>query len=104
MNQLLTKIYRHQFLTPALCEQMLAILKQNEDTATIPRNLPPGTVVAHKTGELTYVRADVGIVYAKSERRTEPFVLSVFVQGIPTPDAERAIGRIARLCFDWYNR
>ncbi len=104
MNALLIKIYRHELLTPALCEQMLGILKRNEDTLTIPHDLPPGTVVAHKTGELTYVRADVGIVYAKSARRTEPFVLSVLVQGIPTPDAERIIARLARLCFDWYSQ
>lgn len=104
MNALLTKIYRHDILTPALCEQMLDILKRNEDTLTIPRDLPPGTVVAHKTGELTYVRADVGIVYANSARRTEPFVLSMLVQGIPTSEAERVIGRLARLCFDWFNK
>lgn len=99
MNALLTKIYRHQLLTPALCEQMLDIMKQNEDTLTIPRNLPPGTVVAHKTGELTYVRADVGIVYAR-----HPFVLSVLVQGIPTAEAEPIIGQLARLCFDAFNQ
>ena len=104
MNLLLTRIYRHTILTPALCEQMLGILKRNEDTLTIPHDLPPGTVVAHKTGELTYVRADVGIVYAKSEHRAEPFVLSVLVQGIPTPDAERVIARLARLCFDRYSQ
>lgn len=99
MNALLVKIYRHELLTPALCEQMLGILKRNEDTLTIPRDLPPGTIVAHKTGELPYVRADVGIVYAK-----QPFVLSVLVQGVPLPDAERVIARIARLCFDRFNQ
>lgn len=89
MNSLLTKIYHHEVVTPALCDQMLDILKRNEDTLTIPRDLPPGTVVAHKTGELPYVRADVGIVYAKSERQTRPFALSILVQGVPAADAER---------------
>ncbi len=104
MNQLLKKIYYHQLATPALCDQMLDILKRNEDTLTIRRELPPGTVVAHKTGELTYVRGDVGIVYARSKRRTVPFVLSVLVQGVTTPEAERIIGRLARLCFDAFTR
>lgn len=104
MNSLLKKIYYREILTPALCNQILDLLKRSEDTLTIPRDLPPGTVVAHKTGVLAYVRADVGIIYAKSERRIMPFVLSVLVQGVPTPDAERIIGRLARLCYDAFSR
>ena len=102
MNALLTKVYRHEVATPALCEQMLTILKQNEDTLTIPRLLPKNTVVAHKTGTLAYVRGDAGIVYARP-----PFVLSVFVEGVPTAaaaEAERIIGEIALLCYNYFAR
>jgi len=95
MNTLLTGIYRRQLGTPALCEQMLDILRRNEDTLTIPRLLPPTVAVAHKTGELAYVRSDAGIVYAP-----RPFVLTVAVRGLPTPQAERVIGELARLCYD----
>ena len=108
MNALLHKIYRNEVATPALCEQMLTILKQTrdagprsgvpEDTLTIPRLLPKGTVVAHKTGTLTYVRGDAGIVYA-----TKPFLLSVFVEGVPTPEAERIIGEIALICYIYFS-
>lgn len=100
MNQLLTRIYRHDCLTPALCEQMLANLKQNEDTLTIPRLLPRSEtgksyVVAHKTGVLTYVRGDVGIIYADS-----PFVLSVLVENAGSAAAgERIIADLALLSF-----
>lgn len=99
MNVLLKKIYRHEVATPALCEQMLDILKQTEDTATIPRLLPPGTVVAHKTGILNYVRGDVGIVYAKN-----PFLLSVFVEGTTTPEAEKIIGEVASTCYHFFSK
>ncbi|MBC8156328.1 MAG: serine hydrolase [Bacteroidetes bacterium] len=99
MNDLLKKMYYREIVTPALCDQILDLLKRNEDTLTIPRDLPPGTIVAHKTGELPYVRADAGIIYAR-----KPFVLSVLVEGLPTPDAERIIGRLARLCFDYFQR
>jgi beta-lactamase class A len=98
MNKLLKNIYRHEVTTPALCEQMIGILKQNEDTLTIPRLLPKGTVVAHKTGELTYVRGDAGIVYSK-----RPFTLSVFVEGVQTPEAERIIGEIALICYTYFS-
>lgn len=95
MNRLLSQLYRHQLATPALCEQMLDILKQNEDTLTIPRLLPKPTVVAHKTGTLAYVRGDAGIIYAR-----QPFLLTVLVQGAPTSDAERIIAELALLCYN----
>lgn len=98
MNTLLAKIYRHQVATPALCEQMLDLLKQCDDTLPIPQLLPKGTVVAHKTGTLAYVRGDAGIVYAK-----QPFVLTVFVEGVLTPDAERVIAELALTAWRFFN-
>lgn len=98
MNSLLTKIYQNKVATPALCSQMLTILKQNQDTLTIPRLLPKGIVVAHKTGELPYVRGDAGIVYTK-----DPFLLSVFVEDVPTREAERIIGEIALICYTYFS-
>ena len=104
MNQLLTKLYRHELLTPTLCERMLDILKQNEDTLTIPKLLPrlaPGKpiVVAHKTGTLSYVRGDVGIVYAR-----RPFVLSVLVENAGTEAAgEQIIAELALIACQTLN-
>jgi len=95
MNRLLGRIYRHEVATPALCAQMLDILKRNEDTLTIPSGLPKTVVVAHKTGTLAYVRGDAGIVYGP-----RPFVLSVFVEGLPTAEAERVIGELTRICWE----
>lgn len=114
MNVLLEKIYQNEVATPALCSQMLTLLKQTrdagpEDALTIPRLLPKGTVVAHKTGTLTYVRGDAGIVYRGARpdgplrpvRRSDtvPFLLSVFVEGVATAEAEQIIGEIALICY-----
>jgi beta-lactamase class A len=97
MNVLLQKIYRQEIATPALCGQMIEILKGNRDQKTFRRLLPPSAIIAHKTGELTYVRGDVGIFYV-----ARPFLLSVFVQGTTTPEAERIIGEIAQLCYNHF--
>ncbi len=104
MNTLLTAIYRQNVATPALCIQMLDILKQNTDTLTIPRLIPKtgsaGPVaIAHKTGTLAYVRGDAGIVYAR-----RPFVLSVLVRGTTTEKAELIIGELALHCFTHFDR
>lgn len=99
LNTLLKKIAASEVASPVLCGQMIGMLKQNEDTLTIPRLLPKTVAVAHKTGTLTYIRGDAGIVYAR-----RPFVLSVLVQGIATKEAERIIGEIALVCYQYFDR
>ena len=99
MNALLEKIYRQQVATPDLCNQMIGLLKQSDDTLTIPRLLPKTVAVAHKTGVLSYVRGDAAIVFAR-----QPFLLSVFVEGVPTPEAEQIISELALVCYTYFSR
>ncbi|GAA4449875.1 hypothetical protein GCM10023189_09650 [Nibrella saemangeumensis] len=99
LNTLLKKMAGYELSTPALCREMITMLKQNDDTLTIPRLLPKSVAVAHKTGKLTYVRGDAGIVYAR-----RPFVLSVLVQGTSTEEAERIIGEIALICYQFFEQ
>ncbi len=63
MVRLLTMIERHRILTPAACEQMLGILRAQQDNEAFPRETAdfPGVTWAHKTGALDAVRNDVGI-------------------------------------------
>ncbi|GAB3897859.1 serine hydrolase [Larkinella knui] len=97
MNVLLKKIYRNEVATPELCAQMIDILKRNSDQTTFRLFLPKTAVIAHKTGELAYVRGDAGIFYV-----AKPFLLSVFVQGTTTPEAEKIIGEIAQICYNQF--
>jgi beta-lactamase class A len=56
---------------------MRAILERQQFHDRIPAGLPPGTVVAHKTGEITRIQHDAAIVYAP-----RPFVLVILVRGL----------------------
>jgi len=97
INELLRKIYQNQVATPPLCELMMQFLEANEDLTTLPRLLPSGTKIAHKTGTLHYIRGDAGIVLG-----TNPFIISVFVQGSTTAEAERIIGDIGAICYQQF--
>jgi beta-lactamase class A len=66
--------------------QMQAILERQTFNDGIPAGLPPGTRVAHKTGEITRVRHDAGIVFAP-----RPFVLVVLTRGIADPKQSAAL-------------
>jgi beta-lactamase class A len=57
--------------------QMVEILARQKFNEAIPAGVPPGMRVAHKTGELTKVHHDAGIVYAP-----RPFVLVILVRGL----------------------
>jgi beta-lactamase class A len=66
--------------SPAATQEMLAILLAQEFNEKIPAGLPPGTRVAHKTGEITAVSHDAAIIYPNARK---PYVLVVLTRGIP---------------------
>jgi beta-lactamase class A len=69
---------------------MLAILEAQEFNDEIPAGLPPGTRVAHKTGQITAVLHDAAVVFPAA---AEPFVLVVLTAGIPDEKIARALIR-----------
>jgi beta-lactamase class A len=76
-------------------KQMLEILERQKFNEGIPAGVPAGTVVAHKTGELTKLHHDAGIVYAK-----RPFVVVVLVKGMEDFKASGAL--IADITHELY--
>ena len=69
---------------------MLDILLAQEFNEKIPAGLPPGIRVAHKTGEITAVSHDGGIVYPPGRA---PYVLVVLTRGVR--DGRASAGLIA---------
>lgn len=108
MVTLLTKIYTHAILDSAACQQMIRILSQQFYNDMIPRLLPfertPELHVAHKTGSVTAVRSDVGLVLSP---RVD-FAMAIFCDQIQDRrDSEEnsgviAAGRAARLVWNHF--
>jgi beta-lactamase class A len=76
-------------------EAMIAILERQTFNDRIPAGLPPGTVVAHKTGEITKIQHDAAIVFAP-----RPFVLVVLVRGLE--DAKKSAAMTAQIARTLY--
>jgi beta-lactamase class A len=68
------------------CREMMEILKRQTFNEAIPAGLPPRTVVAHKTGEITGIHHDAAIVMAP-----RPFVLVILVKAINERDKSSAL-------------
>lgn len=71
------KLGTGQVVSSEASAEMVEILKRQKFNTGIPAGVPPGTIVAHKTGSITRIRHDGGIVYAP-----KPYVLVVLVRGI----------------------
>jgi beta-lactamase class A len=74
--------------SPASTKAMRSILLAQELNQQIPAGLPPGTPVAHKTGQISGVLHDAAIVYPSGH---PPYVLVVLTSGIPDEKEARAL-------------
>jgi beta-lactamase class A len=108
--QLLARAFRGEVLSKTSTARLIEILKS---TTTFPTRLkgllPPGTIVAHKTGSTRAVRGltaatnDSGVIFLPNGDR---LAVSVYVKASTRADAARdsIIARIARAAFDNYTR
>jgi beta-lactamase class A len=63
--ELLVRLYRGQVVSDSASKTMVGMMRNNFDYAEIPRYMPAGVSVAHKTGALNASRHDCGIVFSK---------------------------------------
>lgn len=95
---LLAAVARGTAASPAGTAEILRILSAQEINDRIPAGLPPGTRVAHKTGEITGIAHDAALVYPPDGR---PYVLVVLTRGYADEArAARAIADVSRLAWD----
>jgi len=93
---LLSKIAAGDAVSPAASRAMVEILSRQRFNDGIPALLPAGTRVAHKTGNITKIHHDAGIVYGP-----RPFVIVILVRGIEDQKVSaRLIADIARIAYD----
>jgi beta-lactamase class A len=96
MNILLSRLYAKDCIDPASDQTMLAILLRQTDKCKLPLLLPPGTVIAHKTGELDGIEHDSGIIYGKT-----PYILTIMTENLPDEEQGRqTIAELSRIVYD----
>ncbi|ODU56284.1 MAG: hypothetical protein ABT01_04220 [Clostridium sp. SCN 57-10] len=69
--------YEGTLVSPTVSAEMLRIMKLCQTNSRIPKHLPRGTEVAHKTGTIDRVANDMGIVYTPKG----DYVLTLFYNG-----------------------
>ena len=97
LGVLLWAVAQEEAASPEACREMISVLERQRFNDGIPALLPRGTRVAHKTGDITGINHDAGIVYP---RRGRPYVLVVLTRGLEDPKASsRLIADLSLLVY-----
>jgi beta-lactamase class A len=84
--QVLRLIEEKKAISAEACDRMLDILHEQEFRSGIPAGVPDDARVANKTGEISTVAHDTGLVYPRGR---EPYALAILTQW----NASRSSGR-----------
>lgn len=79
------------------CDEMLKIMLDQQYRSGIPAGLPKAARVAHKTGNISTVHHDAGIVYLEGRK---PYVLVILTQFTPEQGRGTAVADVSRDIFN----
>jgi beta-lactamase class A len=83
-------------------DEMINILLNQQHNEIIPAELPKGVKVAHKTGSITGVHHDSGIVFLPDGRK---YVLVLLSKDLQDENAAvKAMAQVSRIIYDFVNR
>ncbi len=95
------ELVQGDLLSQQSVDEIISILKDQKYNDMFPVHLPEGTPVAHKTGWITNVHHDSGIIYLPDG---DAFVLVFLSKEAPDREAVLAASAdIAKYCYDFLN-
>lgn len=96
------KLAHGKSVSQTASKEMVEILKAQKFNEMIPAKLPEGVEVAHKTGWITGVNHDVGIVFLPNGKK---YVIVLLSKNAPDRDQVlSAFSEISRMIYDFVNR
>ncbi len=97
--RIMEMLFRGKFLDPAVCDEILAILKKPKLTNIIS-GLPAGVTVASKPGGISGVCTEWAVVLLKNR----PYVVTIMEAYGVAPDAPTAIKEISGVLYEYFDR
>lgn len=91
------QLYKGEVVSARVSEQIIEFLSLNQLDNRIPAKLPEDVKVVHKTGELSRIRHDAGIVYLEDR----PYILVIMSKELE--DEDEGVENMAKLSKDIYD-
>ncbi len=95
---LLEKLYKGELANPENTQKMLELLKRQKLNDGLPKYLPEGTQVGHKTGDIGWFKHDVGIVFQSSG----DYIIVVLSESNSPSGAQEKIAEISKAVFEFF--
>jgi len=94
----LLAVFRGEFLSETTRDQAIQILLKQRFTSMIPAGLPSHATVAHKTGEISTVCHDAGIVYLPER---QPYIVAILTEVEPEAEGRReTVAKISQAVYE----
>jgi beta-lactamase class A len=100
LGNLLVKIAHGKLISLRSRDRLLEIMRNIVKDTLLPQGLEPGAVIAHKTGDIESVLADVGMIDMPSGKR---YIAAILVKR-PTnsPQAQEFIQQASRVAYQYF--
>ncbi len=101
LANLLSVVNRGNLVSLSSRDRLLSIMQRNEINNLLPQGLGTGAGIAHKTGNIGSLLADVGIVDLPTGKR---YAIAIMVKRpFNDPSAQELIRQISRKTYDYFN-
>lgn len=94
------KLYKGEIIDAEYSKRMLDILSKQQVSDRIPKFLPTGTRIAHKTGDIEYFENDAGIVFTDKG----DYIIVVLTETDSPQDVADKIAQISKAAYDYFTR
>lgn len=93
------KLYHGEVVSRQASDKIIQLLSESKLNSRIPKLLPEGLKIAHKTGELSRIRHDSGIVFLEGK----PYVIVLMTTDIKGEDtATETQANISKAVYDYF--
>lgn len=100
ISQFLEGIYKGEVVDAQYSQKMIDVLVKQQVNDRLPKYLPEGTKIAHKTGNLGFFENDAGIVYSPAG----DYIIVVLTETNDPLVARDKIGRISEAFYGYINK
>lgn len=100
MGEFFEKLYKGEIVDQESSRKMLGILSRQKIQDRIPKKLPPGIKIAHKTADIGFFEHDAGLVYSE---KGDYIIVVLSETDLPSAAGER-IAELSKTVYEYFNR